>query len=79
MKHRRQALSFLAIPALLILGCGSSGTVSDPATVNPSAVTDRRLKFKEEYRKVLDKKGQVVVKPGMYEAYKRQHAGDNKP
>ncbi len=63
-------MASLAVLACTVSGCGSS---PPPAVASsPTAITDHRLKYKEEYRQVLSKDGKIVVKPGMIKKFQQQ-------
>ncbi len=58
-------LVFLALLALVDSGCGGS-SADNPATKGNTvqAAADRRIKFKDEYKKMLEKNPSIFSKPG---------------
>jgi hypothetical protein len=55
---------FLALLALVDSGCGGS-SADNPATKGNTvqAAADRRIKFKDEYKKMLGKDGKMLWNP----------------
>jgi hypothetical protein len=76
LEMRLRSLLGLVLLASVPLACDSSPPV--PKNVNPTAITDRRIKFKEEYKEALGKNGQLIKKPGLMKKY-RQSTGASKP
>lgn len=81
MKSRLHLLGSAA--ALLLAhaasGCGTSEPVPDPKTTTPTAITDYRLHFKEEYRKAIGKNGRLAITPEMMKKYQAKKAQSARP
>lgn len=73
-----RAASCLTILACLISGCGGTGPPSLPPGEALVAGPNRRIKAPPAYQKMLNKKGEFKLKPGMYEAYKKKQAASGK-
>jgi hypothetical protein len=74
LKRCRHPLAGLLVLACLTIGCGGSSGPDMTSGENIQAGPNRRIKIKPEYQKILNKKGEFNIKPGMYEAYKRKQA-----
>jgi hypothetical protein len=77
LNFRRWAFSCLMISAPLASGCGPSAPALPPGPINPTAVSDRRIRFKEEYKQVLGKDGRVRMNPALLRKY-QQSTGQSK-
>jgi hypothetical protein len=56
----------IVLGSLVFLGCGCGGSISESeATKNNTvqAAADRRIKFKDEYKQMLDKDGKMKWNP----------------
>ena len=63
MNRLRQALIGMAALLPLASGCGSNTPAPTEITSSADAGPNRRLKFKEEYKQMIGKDGQLLWKP----------------
>jgi hypothetical protein len=61
----RHSLAVICLAASVILGSGCGQSAAQPEKVGSSAEAgpNSRLKYKDEYKKMLDNKGQLRWKP----------------
>lgn len=71
MNSRFRTFRRLVILASIAPGCGPSTPALPPGPVNPTAVTDRRIRFKQEYKQAIGKDGRVRMNPGLMKKYQQ--------